>query len=744
MQAIKRFFQETWYPVTLGLFLFPVICLLLGTFGFLVGIPITKWHAPIGFILSIVSATYLCKSWRARVVVTGLISVILGTLLVVSSLTLAFEIEFDGFGYHKPAMIGLKEGWNPYWDPNPWSQDIKDGKVPLIQVGPWCRWVEYFPKATYIVGAQLYATTGNVDQIHGINVLFVFVLVPICFVAIRTIFCLSIFKSLLFSLILAGNPTILGQISTGYVDGILGACLTILFFSLASYFVDKNSRWLPFIVGSILIATNAKFTGVVYVGLFLLIVLVGQLGMDLWYKRCFDRKILTVLGVATILALIVGINPYLQNLYKHHHPFYPLAVTKKTDKKEDIMANFVNKQNDFKTASRLQRFVFSHITPPNEKWPVSTDFTIKPNQLLIGKVSGREAYNGFGAVFAVPLVFSLLMLPMIRKGNIWILIIAVWATVLINPHNWWARYVPQLWIIPVIVLCALSAQSSVCSSLKRRFNLIVYFMAFLFLLSSYYSLVGITGWSKADRNSTVRLICLNERFPGQLHLARQNDPLLHLYHEVAVFREMSPGILLDGVHDNLRPMGNYGNRSCFRMSYIPSESETLNQVLVNYPSATLLVSVKDGATGRLSEETKQIFRNAGGNIDQLKFHGAYIAVFQRGKIVTEKIDDAACELEFNDSQTGQAFRLASAGYKTGNYSSIRIGHKEYSPNRRGLNIVVVEENAYPLGYSFDTRVDPNPPGIPHMVLRNHQVINELLKLRLRQLHNVWIPTACLQ
>ena len=744
MQATKRFFQETWYPVTLGLFLFPVICLLLGTFGFLVGIPITKWHAPIGFILSIVCATYLCKFWYTKVVIAGLISVILGILLVVSSLT--FSWTCDDFVYFKPAAIAMHEGWNPYWFPNQFSHDIRDGNIPLIQIHSWWyQWVEHYPKATWIVGSQIYAATGNIDQVHVMNILLVFVTAPICFVALRTIFGLSIFKSLLFSLVLAGNPISLALLYTSQLDGILVSYLTVLFLSLAAYFIDRNSRWLPFIIGSIILATNVKFTGVVYVGLFLLVVLGGQLVMDWWHKRRVDRKILFAIGIATVLSLIVGINPYFQNLYKHHHPFYPLMVTKKTDTKVDFASGFL--KGGLKEATPLQRFFFSYMTSPNQL-NVHSDipyFTTSPNRLLANINVNPWGLNAFGVQFAIPLAFSLFMLPMIRNGNVWILLIAIWATVLIQPHNWYGRYVPQLWIIPVIVLCALSAQSKDYPSIKRRFDWIIYFMIFLFLTASWGGARQANKCQKDIRSRTITLFYLSECFPGRLYFSTTStrDPwrgfsCSRCFYE-AFIRDMSPVALLgeEQCHSLSGEIGGIGPYAHYRVSYIPSdESEALNSILSRHASETLLVSLKDDAKmpQSFSDDTKQFFRDAGGNIDQLKEGGAYVAVLQGGKIVAEEIDDETCELKFRDPQTGQSFRLTS-----GNNSSIRINKKEHSPNRRGLNVVVLDENPYPIGYSFDTFADPNPPGVPHLVLRNHQVITEMLKLRLRQLQNVWMP-----
>ena len=731
---IEQFFQVTWYPVTLGLFLFPVICLLLGTFGFLVGIPITKWHAPIGFILSIICAIYLCKSWHARVVVTGLIGVILGTLFVVSSFT--FEWMGDGFSYHKPAMIAMCEGWNPYWSHDQLAQNVRDGSLAM--------WVIPYPKATWIIGAQLYAATGNVDQVHIINMLFVFVTVPICFVAIRTVFNLSVFKSFLFSLILASNPVSLSQISIGYLDGILGSCLTVLFLSLAAYLENRNSRWFPFIVGSIVIATNAKFTGVVYVGLFLLIVLGAHVVIDRLYKRRFDRNILAVVGVAAILSIIVGINPYIQHIFEHRHPFHPIMVLRNTEEKVDFSSVWYS-NDEFKNATRFQRFFFSYITPPHEIGTRSALYTIKPDELLTNRTTKSHGeINGFGEAFAIPLVFSLIMLPLVRKGNVWILIIAIWATVLVQPHNWWARYVPQLWIFPVIVLCALSAQFTIYPPIKKRFDWIVYFMVFLFLAASWASLQLVLKVNKNIRKQAAQFLSLNTNCPGHLHFELHHPPYasgpcFRLYYETLI-REAFPGALLVDRHGSQHSL-DYVVWGYCRVSYSPDEQKTLHRILTRHASETLLVSVKDEASSNLSEVTKQFFHNAGGSIDQLKFRNAYVAIIQRGKIVEEKIDDNTCELQFRDPKTGRLFHLVSTGGNGDSHSSIRINGMEYSPNNRGLNIVIVNTNDPPISYSFDTHVEPDPFGTPHIGLSQYQVIKEMMNLRLRQLQNVWMPQA---
>ena len=356
---------------------------------------------------------------------------------------------------------------------------------------------------------------------------------------------------------------------------------------------------------------------------------------------------------------------------------------------------------------------------------------------------GWNALGGFGDTFALPLIFSLVMLPVIRKWNIWIFIIAMWATVLINPHNWFARYVPQLWIIPVIVLCALSAQSNIEPSIKKRFSWIVYFMAFLLMLPGWAALKHVSEGNRCmfglDNQTRQRqqLLYLNVLFPGQLHFIRAKEygRNFYHYHVVAFIHAMRPTVSFnDDCHEHSLHVCDYAFQ---RVLYTPDESERLNQVLVSHASETILVAVKSEASRNLSEETKRFFRDAGGNIDQLKYRNAYTAVLQGGRVVVEKIDVNACELEFRDPKTGRLFRLASAGFHSGNFSSIKIDGKEHSPNKHGLNMVILSANNPPFGYAFDTWTEPNPYGIPHLTLRRYQVIEKMLKFRLGQLQSVW-------
>jgi len=69
--------------------------------------------------------------------------------------------------------------------------------------------------------------------------------------------------------------------------------------------------------------------------------------------------------------------------------------------------------------------------------------------------------------------FSLLMMPFIRRKEFWVLLIAVWASIWVQPHIWYARYIPHLWLIPVITASALLSQFNGVPEYRRQVIVLV-------------------------------------------------------------------------------------------------------------------------------------------------------------------------------------------------------------------------------------------------------------------------------
>ncbi|MEM8528357.1 MAG: hypothetical protein AAGG68_27185, partial [Bacteroidota bacterium] len=113
--------------------------------------------------------------------------------------------------------------------------------------------------------------------------------------------------------------------------------------------------------------------------------------------------------------------------------------------------------------------------------------------------------------------------------------------------------------------------------------------------------------------------------------------------------------------------------------------------------ATIILSVKDDAKTALSSEFRNWMQEKDSKIRELPFRGGYAAILRKNLLATEDItavDTAQVSLG--------KIQVQSAGRAGGNFSSIKVNGKEYSPNLRGFNIVVVKKDTVREAINFDT------------------------------------------
>ena len=492
------------YPLALGMMALPFWCLLVAVFGFVVWIPMTKYHLLVAFALTLGTIAWGCQWDRKKSIKQGLIFTAM-TLLCAGYASLFFDGGYpDSLIYHKPAVIEMKNGWNPIWEYNSErDQESHSLEAPfafedLFALDRYWYWSKHFPKSDWYIYSVFYAFSGNLD-LGGLSRLFyIAVTFVTVFAAIMVLFHLPGYQCFFLSLVAMLNPWATGHCFQGYLDGALGTCLTILFFTFAAYLKSKDKRFLPFVVASIVIATNLKFTGVVYVAVFLVCMLIPSAANFLTAKNAekrkgrkeFDKTLTGSLVLATVLALITGINPYLHHLYYHYTPFYPLHTVRKIDKTETMHVLQESrtclqmwKEFNVGDANKWQQFFFEYLNTSDfhpsrpDDWigkPLGVH-TITVNKVPFGRYTDFHAYldHDFGCLFMAAMWFSLLMMPFIRRKEHWILLLAVWATIWVQPHIWMARYIPHLWLIPVIVSCSLLSQFNEVPTYRRRFMIIV-------------------------------------------------------------------------------------------------------------------------------------------------------------------------------------------------------------------------------------------------------------------------------
>lgn len=384
--------------------------------------------------------------------------------LVLSALL--YDYSWDGRAYHQIGILYFANGWNPVW------QKMADVESLLPYLSHEI-WVEHYLKfsevvASSIVSAFASLTPSSLDTIElgkALN-----------FIAVFGAFLYSVsvlakfihpLPATIISLFASFSPVIGAQIATYYVDGLLSCALLVAFCAIVDrefyrrQLVDSSPSEISslkramfarscILAGALLAMTSIKLTGIAYAGFIGL----GYLVYLLWFYPFKEAKPLIVLGLITgSLILACNANPLLTNLANGKHFGYPLLGK---DKIDIIIGQQPKVFDELNSGTKLLYSLFSRTQnctaqcTPQLKAPFSRLHDEAPN------VDTRIA--GFGAYFSGAVLLSALMVVLFAQGfrrkEILGLLVLVTGSFLINPESWWARYVPQMYFVPLLVLVA--------------------------------------------------------------------------------------------------------------------------------------------------------------------------------------------------------------------------------------------------------------------------------------------------
>ena len=116
--------------------------------------------------------------------------------------------------------------------------------------------------------------------------------------------------------------------------------------------------------------------------------------------------------------------------------------------------------------------------------------------------------------------------------------------------------------------------------------------------------------------------------------------------------------------------------------------------LASLENCVILMSVRDEATNGLTYEAKAALARLGLRTDLTgQNRCSYIAVIDDGAVIVENM--AYEQIDYAGKlPDGTQYAMVSAGYECGDVSSIVIIEKEFSPNKRGFNIVVYNKELH--------------------------------------------------
>lgn len=456
--------------LALSLLVFINSLFLLGTLGFLLKISINKYYFFIALVLSISTLIYRNKN--------HILSLIIFMIILIASVYVAnmlYDSSYDGRTYHQLGIYYLVNGWNPVYQKMTDLVALKD----FLNI-PNELWVEHYLKFSEITASNFVLMFHNIESGKALNYL---LSIASFLYGVRILSNIFNFKvAFLVSFLAVFNPVLLAQINTYYVDGLLSSGLLILFLSIIDLEIESSKTKYFIFILAIIMCANIKLTGLAYAGVIGICYFIYRF----WRFR-FPKGVFLSGIIACLFIILTGINPYITNILENKNPFYPLLGKDKID----IMSyNTPKIFEHLNPAEKLFISLFSKTQNLSQNSPdpvLKIPFTKSGNENYLNTPDMR--IGGFGYYFGGILILSILYLVFTFKtfkfkaGKLFLGLLAlIIISIGINPESWWARYVPQIWLIPIVIV-----GYSFYLHQKSFLNILRNVMILFLLLSIFYS-----------------------------------------------------------------------------------------------------------------------------------------------------------------------------------------------------------------------------------------------------------------
>ena len=461
---------------------------LLSSLVFLFHSHLNFWIPQISLILALALSTMqLCRnnfSVFHIILANGIcIIILIASLLGMGRL---YDFSWDGQWYHQADVYLMKVGWNPFYE-SVFVFIKRNGLFDALGSS----WNDLYVKYAETVSANFYIMTGNIQSGKALIVLLAIACFFEAFVLLHN-WKMKRMLALLFSLALCLNPIALAQYTTFYVDGILyyPFLLLVLYLLRLENGEESNKCLYLDIVLAALMLSNIKLLGFIYAGL----MLGGYWIISLIRKQRQKVIRLVIAGVCLLfLCALTGISPYYKNIKNNHHVFHPFMGNEKID----IMT--INTPTVLRPLSPPKRFLYAFLSHTANggakelKDILKIPFSVSDQDENMTYDTKQGGFGWFGSgIILLGLFFGCIGLFFSSPQKKAIVIIGTLSllTVIINPESWWARYVPQLWILPLLGTVLFVGGTN--DILKRTRYILCSVLLFFVFLNAHYILSQIT------------------------------------------------------------------------------------------------------------------------------------------------------------------------------------------------------------------------------------------------------------
>lgn len=428
--------------------------LIVSTVIFIGKLPIERANLVLATLGSwILGAIYVSKTNFERKIIVFLTAVVICFGSLAATIWAAgkvFDLSYDGQAYHQEAIVQLNRGWNPIY------MQLNGQATGNLE-----RWLNHYPKATWIFAASVYKWTGNIESGKALGMWIPLIALFACWWGIWKLKMNGVLKFLL-GFVVAINPVVVYQSLSYYLDGVLVSMLLIVAAIGARLASTRDKNILLHYWCGVVVLVNIKLSAMVFG-----IMLVSLIIPFLWSRNLL-RFSLSAMKV-TLSSLIVGIlilgfNPYVANFVTRGNLLYPAMGKGAVDyTKTNMPENYWS----MLPPVRLMSSIFAEASLKRGDGAVANPklpFTISPEELVVFRETNAKT-SGFGPLFGGVFILSLVggVSYLVfgrskRKRTFIVMIVAIIISASMVSINSVARYVPFVWWIPGIVIGAMFLQ----------------------------------------------------------------------------------------------------------------------------------------------------------------------------------------------------------------------------------------------------------------------------------------------